>query len=1337
MKTGPPRDDPPPPERVGPYRIEARLGAGGMGAVYRAWDERLDRQVAVKHVLPDVAGDAEIRERLRREARSVASLNHPAIVQIYDIMEKDEGDWIVMELVEGETLHRLTRTGRLGWKQAVRLAREVVEGLAEAHAKGIVHRDLKTENVMVNLAGHASAGRVKILDFGLAKRFRRPGGDDDISKHGFVVGTSRAMSPEQARGESVDHRSDLFSLGSLIYETVTGKPPFKSRSTTETLSRVCNHPHTPVRELDPEIPPELAELIDHLLEKSADRRPQSAAEVAARLREIAAKLPEIDRLPIDAAQTIAGRPASRGRVQVPTPPSSSSGDPTTGIFIRTLLVLDHRDVHRLARLYGDDRAYDLVARHDRLARDLLSAAGGVEVYKTDHFLLLFERPADAVGYALEYHEKVAALGGEAGPGLEARIGIHLSEVFLYENTREDVHRGARPLEVEGAAKLVAARVASVAAPGQTLLTQAAFKMARRSLAAAEGVELRWLPHGTYELDGVEPHVQIHEVAPRAMAPMPPPGDADHARRVREETESRLSATVTALGGRNVRLAAVAAVLAAVAAGFFLVQRGGHDSSGRPSVAVLGFRNLAGDNDSGWLSTALSEMLSIELAASGQLRLIPGESVARAKNDLELAATDTLAADTLARVGRNLDTDFVILGSYLFVGRPRIDRQLRFQLRLRDTRMGETRVLFSETGSEDDLFGLVSRAGAAVRQELEVEAATVAETASVRAALPASRQAAQLYSQGLEKLRGFDRLAARDLLTQAVALDPDFALAHAALAEVWRDLGFDREAAASAQRAYDLAEGLPREEHLWIEALHHTTSGDAARGLETYDVLWRFFPDAVDHGLRLAETQITAGQAAAATATLTSLRTLPPPRGDDPRIDLTAGRLAFWLSDFEAQLAAATRAADKATTLASPTLAAEARLLQGQALYYLRRLEEAVSALEEAELLFARVGDRGKAAAALRQIGLTHDYAGELARAEEVYAQALAIHRETGNRKATASTLSYLAYVLREKGDLAAAHATAEEALAMTRETGDRNGEANVLDTLAWVLIHLGRLSEAEEAARQEQALYREIGSVEVAWSYFYLGRIAFDRGDLDAATALYAEIPRLEGLERQSLVMAYRTHAAGDVLLARGDLDGAARSYAEALSLRTELGDREGLAESRVARLRLLTELGRVAEAVTEGRRAVALFAEEGRRDARVAAGTYLARALTAAGELAEARRVVEDGAAAAAASGDPRLRAAALIVGARVLFEAGDVAPALAEIEAAVEAAVGLGLPALELEARLSLAEIEIRGGGGTSVGASGRARLEAVASEAGRRGYGLIARKAARRLASEVPVR
>jgi eukaryotic-like serine/threonine-protein kinase len=263
------------PERIGPYRVLTLLGTGGMGEVLLAYDERLDRRVAIKRVRTDSDASPERRERFRREAQMAARLNHPAIVQIYDVLAEGNVDYIVMEYVEGTNLRRMLVDGPLDAETVRTLGLDIARGLEEAHRQGIVHRDLKSENVLITASGHA-----KITDFGIAKRILAEKTDESLTAWGNVLGTYRAMSPEQARGEPVNYRSDLFSFGVLLYEALTGHSPFEADNDLATLNRIVHVRQAPARSVNPAVPAELSQLVDHLLEKDPLLRPRSAGEVA-------------------------------------------------------------------------------------------------------------------------------------------------------------------------------------------------------------------------------------------------------------------------------------------------------------------------------------------------------------------------------------------------------------------------------------------------------------------------------------------------------------------------------------------------------------------------------------------------------------------------------------------------------------------------------------------------------------------------------------------------------------------------------------------------------------------------------------------------------------------------------------------------------------------------------------------------------------------------------------------------------------------------------------------------------------------------------------------------
>ncbi len=274
--------------RLGPYEILAPLGAGGMGEVYRARDRKLDRDVAIKVLPQSVAADPDTLARFEREAKAVAALSHQNILAIHDFGNQDGIAYAVMELLEGETLRGKLDTGPIPPKQAVDYALQVARGLSAAHEKGIVHRDLKPENLFVARDGH-----VKILDFGLAKRVETvaPGKETSAptnprhTEPGMVMGTAGYMSPEQVKGFPVDHRSDIFSFGTILYELLSGKRAFKRETSAETMAAILRDEPPELSEWGRNISPALDRIVQHCLEKDRDDRFQSARDIAFNLLE--------------------------------------------------------------------------------------------------------------------------------------------------------------------------------------------------------------------------------------------------------------------------------------------------------------------------------------------------------------------------------------------------------------------------------------------------------------------------------------------------------------------------------------------------------------------------------------------------------------------------------------------------------------------------------------------------------------------------------------------------------------------------------------------------------------------------------------------------------------------------------------------------------------------------------------------------------------------------------------------------------------------------------------------------------------------------------------------
>ncbi len=283
------------PESIAHYRIIKKLGAGGMGEVYLALDTKLDRKVAIKFLHPDQLAEEHLKRRMLREAQAAAKLDHPNICAVYDVNEADAFTFIVMQYIEGESLADSMEREPLTVSAALAMVEQAAEGLAEAHANGIVHRDIKPHNMMLT-----PRGQLKLLDFGLAKQLRSSDSVDNeaatatlLSKPGLVIGTMPYLSPEQVQGEPLDASSDIFSLGVTLYEMLAGKHPFKDKSAAVTMSRILLGEPIPTEQFQTQVSPELRTLLSKMLRKEKAQRYQSAEEFLTDLRELRVQRSEI------------------------------------------------------------------------------------------------------------------------------------------------------------------------------------------------------------------------------------------------------------------------------------------------------------------------------------------------------------------------------------------------------------------------------------------------------------------------------------------------------------------------------------------------------------------------------------------------------------------------------------------------------------------------------------------------------------------------------------------------------------------------------------------------------------------------------------------------------------------------------------------------------------------------------------------------------------------------------------------------------------------------------------------------------------------------------------
>ena len=313
---------------VGSYRIVAWIGAGGMGEVYRAHDTKLDRPVALKLLPPQVAADADRLRRFHTEARAASSLNHPNILVIHDFGDHDARPFIVSELVEGETVRRRLDRGPLPVRDAVAMSMQIASALAAAHARGIAHRDIKPDNIMVRTDGY-----VKVLDFGLAKLMAVPPDETTTlrTQPGLAIGTPHYMSPEQAEGKDVDERSDIFSLGVTLYELTTGTRPFTGDSNLSVLSSILRDTPRPLTDLNPSLPAGLQRIVDRCLAKDRHRRYQAADDLRRDLEDLAQSLRSgelgVAAVPPPRARVEEGKPAIDSLAVLPF--TNAAADPET------------------------------------------------------------------------------------------------------------------------------------------------------------------------------------------------------------------------------------------------------------------------------------------------------------------------------------------------------------------------------------------------------------------------------------------------------------------------------------------------------------------------------------------------------------------------------------------------------------------------------------------------------------------------------------------------------------------------------------------------------------------------------------------------------------------------------------------------------------------------------------------------------------------------------------------------------------------------------------------------------------------------------------------------
>jgi len=1134
------------------YRVLEQIGAGGMGVVFRAHDDQLERDVAIKVLPAGMLSEETAHRRFRREALVLAKLNHPNIGVVYDFGSQDGTDFLVMELVSGVSLDHKLIGGPLPQKEVLRLGVQLADGLVAAHERGVIHRDLKPANLRLT-----PDGRLKILDFGLAQ-LTRPETDvaltTSVGGRGGVTGTLPYMAPEQLRGDPSDTRADIWSAGAVLYEMATGRRPFPERNLPMLIDSILNQEPESPTSVSPKISPGLEYLILKCLDKDPERRYQSVRELRVDLERLTAPISAI--------------PSTRAT-------SSASGG--------------------------------------QLANALTVAA--------------------------------------------VRAGIEESQ------RKEQDSRNRR-------AKIVLTSAASIFL---ALLAAIIFHYSLRS------------------------HPPAQQVAENLQA--------------------------------------------------------------RRSIAVLGIRNLSGQPQSAWLSTALAEMLTTEVGAGEKLRMISGEDVAHMRLDLALPESDTLGSITLARIGKNVGADLVISGSYVLLS----GGQIRLDLHLQDVATGEVLASVPEAGDEGALFDLISRAGARLREKCGLGKISPSEQAGAKAALPSGTEATRLYAEGVARLRVFDALGARDLLQKAIAADPNYALAHSALAAAWSALGYDEKARQSAKNAFDLSAELPREHKLLVEARYRENSKEWDNAAGIYRTLFGFFPDNLEYGILLARSQSSGGHAKDALATIDSLRRLSAPPRDDPRISLSAAEASQALGDFQQMLTFAAEGAQKARDRGSKLVLARALYLEASAHENLSHPKESAETAEEARKIYAVVGDLKGVASTLEVSATVLADQGSLAAALDKYKEELAISRKLGNRRGESSALNNMALVLDEQGDREGARAfwqqalsgfrdisdksnslrtlvniggvfkdegdhamakkTYEQALAVAREINDRDGISLALASIGTILDAQGHGNEARKMLDDALAMDTASGQPTPAVDKLIdLGDVLQHLGDLRGANGYYQDALRLAQAAGDKSMTAYALMGLGSLALKAGQIPEARKNYEQALTLRKELGEKDGIAQTQVAVSEILLEEGHIPEAEAAVRPARDHLHDVGLKDDKVSATAVLVRSLLAQNKVGDATRELARVKMEASKRQNLTVRLDFEIVNAQASITDGKLAAARKSLESVLAQDNRAGLAGQQFEARLVLAELELKAG---NIRGS-RAQLNQLKTEATDKGFLLIAQKA-----------
>jgi DNA-binding winged helix-turn-helix (wHTH) protein/tetratricopeptide (TPR) repeat protein len=861
------------------------------------------------------------------------------------------------------------------------------------------------------------------------------------------------------------------------------------------------------------------------------------------------------------------------------------------------------------------------------------------------------------------------------------------------------------------------------------------------------IETRWAAGyryiGPFEESSVE-HPLLDVASSGANPPVteedPPPNNSEPSTNVSPHSSLRIHSGAIY---RVALLFLLAIVVSAGTAGILVRHRPANHSPAAPqspalpirkSVAILTFRNLAGDRKDNWLGMALAEMLSSDLSSDGRLRTLTSEDLDRASKELQIDRPDGMSVDSLFAMRRNLYADLVVTGSYAILDPGgNSAKQVRVDVKVQDAKTGVLVTSIHETGQLEQLFELTSSAGNRLLATLDlpVTARAGEPNSAFKSIAP---EAVREYMKGLENSRAENLEAANDHFEKAIAEDSRFAVAHLALADVWAERGFQRNEKAELKVALSLSENLDREHRLLIEARYSSAGGDWEKAIESYRSLYTFFPDNLDYGLALASTEVAAGKAKDAEATIESLRLLPSPLCDDLRIDLAAAGAAQASSD-ELKVAYFTqRAMEKAKGSGATLLYARALSMHAGSIAG-TDTNASIRESEEARQICTRLNDVACTANILRRLGI-YLVESDSGSAEADLKEALRLARRIGNLTEEDNDINALAAILSNRGDFRSADVLYRQMLANERSMNSGWGIQMALNNLGGNLFLEGDLMGSRQMQTEALSICRRIGlRAGEAYASLSLSQIDMAGGDLrqakDEAEQAISIFHALGATDPHATAMS----TLGEIERVTGDLRLAQKDQQAAVEALSTTGDTGDLAQARLALARLYLAEGDADVAAKLSFSSAAEFARLRRSANEACARALYALAMTQNGrpnlaqpELQKALTVMR-----ATQSEWPQneVRIDEALLAARSPVTTSD-----AGVQEAIDAMHQMDLRAQSahsamtaIEARLAEAELEMRGGHEKD----SELLIANVENDARRSGYILLANQAKALLARQ----